>query len=314
MSDMNVSRLGQINATGSNTALFLRKFGGEVMVAFMQINKFMARTMVRTIENGESAQFPATGVATASYHVPGTEILGQKINHGQRIISIDSLLIADTFIANIDEAMNHYDVRSIYSGECGKALANAADGRLGRVLALAARASATVSGGRAGAVINSGATVTTNETVLISALTTGAQKLDENFAPEDGRYAALRAAQYYLLVNGTKAINKFWTSDNGGLDKGKVFYLEGLEIVKTQQVPSANASVVTGESNTYNGVFNTTVGLVWQKPAAGTVKLLDLSVETEYSVRHQGTLAVAKYAMGHGILRPEVAFEITSDA
>jgi len=30
----------------------------------------------------------------------------------------------------------------------------------------------------------------------------------------------------------------------------------------------------------------------------------------EYDVRRQGTLLVAKYAMGHGILRPDAAFEI----
>jgi hypothetical protein len=40
------------------------------------------------------------------------------------------------------------------------------------------------------------------------------------------------------------------------------------------------------------------------------VKLMDLSTEMEYSVRHQGTLIVAKYAMGHGILRPECAVEL----
>ena len=37
---------------------------------------------------------------------------------------------------------------------------------------------------------------------------------------------------------------------------------------------------------------------------------MDLAVEMEYDVRRQGTLLVAKYAMGHGILRPDAAFEI----
>ena len=30
----------------------------------------------------------------------------------------------------------------------------------------------------------------------------------------------------------------------------------------------------------------------------------------EYDVRRQGTLMVAKYAMGHGVLRPEAAIVI----
>jgi hypothetical protein len=42
----------------------------------------------------------------------------------------------------------------------------------------------------------------------------------------------------------------------------------------------------------------------------GTVKLMDLGVEMAYDIRRQGTLIVGKYAMGHGILRPECAVEI----
>jgi hypothetical protein len=48
--------------------------------------------------------------------------VGGTIRHGERIITIDDLLVSPSFIANIDEAMNHYDVRSIYSGEIGEAL------------------------------------------------------------------------------------------------------------------------------------------------------------------------------------------------
>ena len=42
----------------------------------------------------------------------------------------------------------------------------------------------------------------------------------------------------------------------------------------------------------------------------GLPPVLDLSTEMEYGVRFQGTLVVAKYAVGHGILRPECAAEI----
>jgi hypothetical protein len=48
--------------------------------------------------------------------------------------------------------------------------------------------------------------------------------------------------------------------------------------------------------------------------AVGTVKLMDLGMEGEYQINKQGTLMVAKYAVGHGILRPEAAIELRSDA
>jgi hypothetical protein len=46
--------------------------------------------------------------------------------------------------------------------------------------------------------------------------------------------------------------------------------------------------------------------------AVGTVKLMDLAMEAEYQTRFQGTLMVARYAVGHGILRPECAVEIVT--
>jgi hypothetical protein len=44
-------------------------------------------------------------------------------NVSERVITIDDLLLASVFIALIDEAKNHYDFRSIYSKEVGRALA-----------------------------------------------------------------------------------------------------------------------------------------------------------------------------------------------
>ena len=79
----------------------------EVLAAFEERNVMMPLHTVRTITSGKSAQFPLTGTATAGYHAPGDEILGTAINHSERVINIDNLLVASAFIANIDEAMNH---------------------------------------------------------------------------------------------------------------------------------------------------------------------------------------------------------------
>jgi hypothetical protein len=40
------------------------------------------------------------------------------------------------------------------------------------------------------------------------------------------------------------------------------------------------------------------------------VRWQGVALETEHSVRHQGTLVVAKQVIGSGILRPESAVEI----
>lgn len=307
MANATVSRLGQTDGSGNDDDLFLKVFAGEVLTAFRETNVFLMRHMIRTITSGKSAQFPATWKSTAAYHTPGAEIVGTAINHNERIITIDELLVASAFIANIDEAMNHYDVRSEYSFQLGAALAKQFDQYVSQVGVLAARASATVSGGNGGTAITD-ADSKTNADSLIESCFSAAQALDEKDVPDGDRYVFVKPAQYYLLVNSSsKLVNTDYTSGNGGVDSGDVFNVAGLQIVKTNNLASTN--VTTGDSE-YQGDFSTTSGLVMHKSAVGTVKLIDLSVESAYDIRRQGTLMVAKYAMGHGILRPESAVEI----
>ena len=254
-------------------------------------------------------QFPATWKVDAYYHTPGAEIVGNVVNHNERVITIDDQLIAPVFIANIDEAMNHYDVRSIYSVEAGNALANQMDKNVLQTSVLAARASATVTGASGGSLIHAGTDVLTNaNSALVNSFFTAAQTLDEKDVPESGRYGVLRPAQYYKLIQDAKLPDRDLSASPGAdFTAGKVREVCGIEIVKSNHLPSTN--ITTGNSK-YQGDFTNTVGLVINRAAVGTVKLLDLATEGEYDIRRQGTLIVAKYLVGHGILRPECAVEI----
>lgn len=309
MANATPSRLGDINQGGSPfTELFLKVFSGEVMAAFERQNKFLTRQHVRTISSGISAQFPATGRTTAAYHTPGAEILGTPINHAERVITIDDLLLSSVFIANWDEAVNHYDVRSIYSRELGYALARTFDSNVAQVGILAARASATVTGLSGGSAITD-ADARTNADSLVGSIFDAAEALDGKDVPMEDRYCALLPAQYYLLVeSSSKAINRDYNDgSNGSVAGGFIMRVAGIEIVKTNNLPQTNVN--TGPA-AYQGDFTNVAAFVWQRGAMGTVKLLDLALESEYDIRRQGTLMVAKYAMGHGILRPECAVEI----
>jgi len=314
-----VSRLGQINKSGDADALFLKTFSGEIITTFETASVILDRHFVRTITSGKSAQFPVLGEAGAKYHTPGASILEgdnaylSQIAAAEKVITIDDLLIAATFIANIDEAKNHYDVRAEYANKLGYALANAWDKRGLQVGILNARSAATITGQAGGTVLNKGATVATTASVLAAALFEAAASLDNKNVPADGRVAFLRPEQYYLLVQAKDAINKDW-GGQGAYSDGTVFRVAGIEIVKTINLPSTNISAVTGEKNTYSGDFTNTVALVQHRSAIGTVKLMDLAFESEYQIVHQGTLMVAKYAMGTGPLRPESSVEISKTA
>ena len=309
MSNATVSRIGQAAGSGSTTALFLKVFAGEVITAFETANSTLDKHMVRTISSGKSAQFPVTGKATASYHTIGNEITGGTLTHNERVISIMDLLIAPVFIARIEEAMNHYDVRSIYSSELGRALANQMDKHVYQAMLLASRASAASP--QAAGQQETDADFATNAASAAATIFSAAGKLDALDIPADDRYCAVAPATYYNLIQGTTVINRDW-GGSGSYSDGKVLKVAGINIVPTNNLPSSNinSGVAQGSDASLAWNFTNTVGLVWHKSCAGTVKLLDLSTEMEYDMRRQGTLMVAKYAMGHGILRPEAAIEI----
>ena len=346
--DTSPSRVGQVNSAGDVDALFLKKFSGEILQTFEESNIFKPLHTVRTIENGKSAQFPVTGIASADYHTPGENIADagnsylSDIKKAEQIITIDKMLLASTFLSNIDDVKNHYDIRSVYANELGKALALRFDTAIAKVFIAAARSSAVITGGKtggqldvanndfsAGDVAGTPAAVTGSE--LITALFTAAQKLDENDIPSDGRFAVLRPSEYYKLITGgsgavainTSAANKD-VGGSGSLASGSIAQVAGINIYKSTHIPSTDLSAVTsgdgassndvfgGSGVGYNGDFRNSLGIVGHSAAVGTVKLLDLATESEYQIERQGTLFVAKYAMGHGILRPECAIELVS--
>jgi hypothetical protein len=308
MTDTTVSRLGQSNLAGDAQALFLKVFGGEVLTEFGRVVQFTDKHFVRQIANGKSAQFPLIGAASAAYHTPGTWIDGSAIDHAEKVITIDDLLVANTFIANIDEAMNHYDVRGPYSQELGRILAKTYDQNVARVITLAARATNPLTT-RDGGTRISNLAMDTDKDVLRASLFTAAQRLDEKDVPTEDRFAAFRPAQFYVMAQDTTLINKDY-GGSGSIAAGTLPTAAGFPIVKSNNVPSADDTANTDIAAKYRADFSTTQGLVWHRMAAGTVKLMDLAMEAEYEVRRQGTFTVAKYAVGHDYLRPECAVEL----
>ena len=314
MSNANVSEIGKVNNAGTADALFLKVFSGEVLTSFEQATVTADKHMVRTIANGKSAQFPVMGRSSAAYHTPGNEITGTDLNHNEKVITINDLLISSHFIANIDEAKNHYDVRSVYSSEMGRALAFQMDKHVLQTMLQAAAASANLGdSGYASGTIITDADANTNANSLIGSIFDAAEALDDAYVPSEGRFCYLKPEQYYLLANASNAVNVDF-SGRGSIADGTVPQIAGINLIKTPHLPTAN---ITGTGVAAGGaggaqVVNAanTVAIVAHTSAAGTVKLMDLAVESEYDIRRQGTLMVAKYAMGHGVLRPEAAVQI----
>lgn len=317
-----ITRIGSaLNDTGTYTkdnALFLKIFAGEVLSAFDEQHLMKGVFKERNITSGKSAQFVYTGKATAKYFQPGdrTDDGENEIPLNEQTILIDDLLISAVKVYDLDEMKAHYEVRSEFTKQLGQALARECDSKLARTALLAARSANKIPSLPGGTVINAGATVETDGNVLAASIFQAAQALDEKDVGVEGTVCYVRPAQYYTLVRNLDTINSDW-GGSGSYSDGTVLKIAGIPIMKYNRLPSTNIAAVTGENNSYAGDFSNTVALIANREAIGTVKLMDMGMEQsgdDYHIVHQSHLFVAKYAMGHGILRPECAVEITKAA
>jgi len=324
MANASPVKFGNVNSGSTrDDALFLKVFAGEVITSFDRASKTAGADMVRSISNGKSASFPVLGRVGASYHAVGTEITGSDVNSNEKVITINDLLISSVFVSNIEEAKNHWDVRSAYSTEMGRALSFQKDKHILQTIGQASLVTTpNVTGGDTTSnITNTGiasATDATAANAMIDAIFAAAKELDANYVPSEGRKCFMRLEEYYKLANATNAVNvDFSGGANGGVASGKVAKIAGIELVPVPHFVASNVTSGTDAGSATNGGstpqavnLSNFVALVSHPSAVGTVKLMDLAVEKEYDIRRQGTLMVAKYSMGHGVLRPEAAVGI----
>jgi hypothetical protein len=253
----------------------------------------------------------------AEYHTPGSEILGQEVPQSERVINIDKLLVSHVFLDDFDEAMSHYEVRGKYSDMMGHKLSLTFDNHVMRELVSAAQSAATITGEDGGLVIDDGDLVSATQDTKLQAwvdqLYACASEMDNKFI-EGERYCLLKPADYYFLAQavmtgGFSVLHRDYGGE-GSFAEGNVVKIAGINLVKATTLPTTDYSAAP-----YHAIdCRNTLGLVFTEEAVGTVKLMDLSLQAGYDIRRQGTLMIAKYAMGHGVLRPECAIQIRNAA
>lgn len=334
-----VSHLGSDNLGPDDYALFLKKWSGEILTTFEEANVMAPLHMTRSISSGKSAQFPVIGTASTKYHTPGDSVVTEtgylnQIRSGERLIYVDKMLTSSVFVAKVEELINHYDVRSIYSTELGRAMAKKYDETL---LILAAKAAYApdddpITGAKGGSVIQVAATAgVTTGAALLGGISAAMQRLDEQDVPKEDRFIVVSPDAYYKLLNQKDLIDRDYVGGNGDLSAGSLFSAFGGRIMVSNHIPSGNitstenrADGTGANSNDYtidltagNSGLTAAAGIqafVFHKAALGTVNLMSLGMESEYQVSRQGTLFVSKYALGHGILRPECMCAVQTGA
>lgn len=323
MANANVTHIGQANGSGSNDALFRDIWTGEVLTSFNQNQVTMDKHMVRNITNGNSATFYATGKVSGGYHVPGTEIAGGTSVQNKLQISVDDILYTANFFAEIEELKSAFDARGEITKQQGQFLANAFDTNVLRTALKAARTtSPNVVGGPTGLTLVN-ANSRTDSAELVKTIFAARTQFEERSIPwaQSGCNTFIRPAQYSLLTQNTNVLNKLWGGE-GSYSQGEIAMVAGIPLVSTVNLPNTDLSTDAAITASgfdpaailakYRGNYSNTVALLMCKEAVGTVKLRDLVTEVNYDERRFGTLVTSRFAVGHGVLRPECAIEIAT--
>lgn len=308
---------------GSNTALggsatqrdlLLKKFSGEVLATFNTKTVAKPYIRIRNVSGQKSAQFPAIGKATSTYHQPGQEIDGQTIAHGETVINIDDKIISAVFVSDFLEAMTHFDTRGEYARQMGDSLAQAYDQKVfaTAVKACVDGASGSVAG--IGAATRDAIGAAPTISAFVTAVYDAQAAMDSRDIPENDRVIFVDPGTYYDLVDDGRFLNRDFGNSNGSQSGGSILKIAGLPIIKTNNLAKdwsqggANDLDVVREGaqvTDYDVNASTVKALILQRQALGAVHLMDLASETEYSARHQGTLMLSKMANGMGVLRPD---------
>lgn len=322
LAETGISNPGQKLSAGQRNALFMKVFSGEVLTAFARNTVMMSRHQVRTIDHGKSASFAVMGRTRARYLAPGDSLDDQrkKMEHNERVIAIDGLLTADCLITDIDDAMNHYDVRVEYSRQLGEALAMAADCAVINELANEAAKDATFTDGNipdngagkdkvlgTGKAFEFATGLSISQSAdygnkILEGLLAARAAFTKNYVPMGDRYCLLTPEGYSAVM---KALMPDSANYHALFDPntGKLQTICGFEVIEVPHLLNDGVD----EKHTLNEKYATAElqGIVFHRSAVGTVKLKDLAMERARRAEYQADQIIAKYAMGHGGLRPE---------
>lgn len=326
-----LSRPGSIDGSfateAAASAIFLKVFAGEVLDAFDEYNIMSPLVTVRTISSGKEAQFPILGRAKAAGRLPSATATGtnlfqdsafaNQIKSAEKVISVDGPITSALLLDEFDELRIHYDIRSMYATELGRAIAEEYDRRALIMAVLGARASSAITvaapdNDRGGTVLTD-ADFNTNGASAVATLFDAQRRLDDKFVPALNRHLVVSPQCYSNLAQQTDLLNRDWTGGrNGAFEDGTVLKVAGFQIHKSTHVPSLDndPNTLTGTVNTYTGDFTTTVAVAFHQSGVGCVQLRGMSMESEYMIEYQSHGFVAKRICGLGFLRPEACVEI----
>lgn len=306
------SRGGQRNLTGDDRALFLTEFGGLVFEARNEALDYANLCWTKYITQGKSDLFSIIGKKRDAFeHEAGDLILGGKIAHSDQEITVDKMLADAVFIPEVDELLNHIEVRGPYARQIGMSLGLVQTRRIAIMHILASRDTSN----RPGQPLPSyayDANMRTSASAIETAFFAARQYKEENDLTGSTWEGRLPWAQYLLCARnlGLQATDvSLEKAGSGNRVEGTLGRIAGFATNGTNNIPKTNIN--TGPTK-YQGDFSTTVGHIGSRMAVGKLERKGLTIAMKEQVERLGHIIIGSELNGYGKLQVEESFELAT--
>lgn len=254
-----------------------------------------------------------------------------SVNQGEREVFVDDPLVTAEFIDDFEQFKNSFDASGPISTKMGEALAVDNDELILRLIVRGVRSfdwdtsslpdefkplGGTATDTDTNTIIEANAK--TDGSSLLDALRQVSEGMDDFDVPDDGRFVALRPAQYNLLVQNQDLLNRDFGGQNGIFSDGTVFRAWGMQLVKTNRLPitdlTSGAAGDTGVRNPigYNAQAAEVAAAAWHRGSVVGVRAGMVSMQRQFLIQYQGDLLVARMATGYDIVRPRGTFVVAT--
>lgn len=282
----------------------LKLYSGEVIMAFREKNIGLGLVKNREISGGKSSQFIVTGKAAAAdiqTHVRGEEVIGKVLANDEVVITVTSRYVHTHFLDGLDKDITQYEATSELAFQSGEVLATKIDkdifAEIGNVTSAFTPLAGQVA---AGTVVATGYAAATTAGArgdfIVAAMFEAQANLNVKNVTEAATFVTAPAKYYELVQSG--AIDKDFTTNNGGLDSGRIAQVAGIPIVWTNHL-----DVTTNPK---------LIGLLFTKDIMGVVSAMNMTSEVNYDYRRLGWQYTSYYALGMGTLNP-TGLEVIND-
>jgi RNA binding exosome subunit len=296
-----VTRPNQQNSTGSEQALIIEEFTGMVEGTLARKSQLKGWVNVRPVKGTSTIRDDAVGESTIQVLQPnGATVDSTRSDFAKNTLTIDTVVLARATFPILEVFQTNFDKRREVASEHGKILGKLWDEAMFiQALRTSLLAESAFDKGAAGAKPQghfggnietlAAALDATDPAKLYAAIARLLVKMeDKDVDPQsDDCILALKAAQFYTLLQAEQLINGEYITAEGNKVKGMILAAYGIPVVRSNNYPAgknvtAHPLSTALNGNAYNGDFTKAVATVFSPRALLAGETIPLTTEIFY--------------------------------